>query len=159
MTVWGLAFFYVYYISKFWICQLILKIFLLYVRRRKLGKNRAGRRGFCRKRRSGGENELWFSRKSEGVMQSQLRRGRLCHTPKGGGCYEELHIKNFILYYSVFDNIYYKSKITPADRSNGVIWKIIKFFGMTVWGLTFFYIYYISKFWICQLILKIFLQV
>ena len=108
--------FYVYYISKFWICQLILKIFLLYVRRCKLGKNRAGRRGFCRKRRSGGENELWFLRKSEWVIQSQLRRGRLCHTPKGGGCNEKKHIEGIYTNDNFFNCTYTKSKIAPTGQ-------------------------------------------
>ena len=38
--------------------------------------------------------------------------GGYSHTPKGGGCYEEIHIKNVIFYNFVYSIISDKSKIT-----------------------------------------------
>ncbi len=42
--------------------------------------------------------------------------GRATLLIKGGGCYETIHTKNYIFGFSVFDSIYYKSKMTALAK-------------------------------------------
>jgi len=44
-----------------------------------------------------------------------LKTGRLCCFPKGGGCYEKIHIENFFPDIDYADSIYYKSKIAAPS--------------------------------------------
>lgn len=41
---------------------------------------------------------------------------RLCHTSKGGGCYDKIHIESIAFNYCVLVSICYKSKITAVPR-------------------------------------------
>ena len=62
----------------------------------------------------------------KGKIENSVKAGRLCHqipafkVRKGGGCYEKMHIKNYISNYCVFNNTYKKSKIAPISQIRAI---------------------------------------
>ena len=64
---------------------------------------------------------------AKGKTKNSVRTGWLCHCcslifsiRNGGGCYEKIHIKNYIFNCCVFNSTYTKSKIAPTGQVRAI---------------------------------------